>query len=122
VPHVWTDRVAVVAVLDNLLSNAVKYSPPRHAYLGPRPGRPDQRALQCPGRRSWLEPRGASATVSARRAPQSCPHGRGALHGLWLGSGQGASRTVGWGYLVCQQAGTRGVFLVSSAGIPRTGV
>jgi signal transduction histidine kinase len=28
VPHVWTDRVAVVAVLDNLLSNAVKYSPP----------------------------------------------------------------------------------------------
>jgi signal transduction histidine kinase len=28
VPQVWTDRVAVVAVLDNLLSNAVKYSPP----------------------------------------------------------------------------------------------
>ncbi len=28
VPQVWTDRVAVAAVLDNLLSNAVKYSPP----------------------------------------------------------------------------------------------
>jgi two-component system, sensor histidine kinase LadS len=27
-PTVWTDRVAVAAVLDNLLSNAVKYSPP----------------------------------------------------------------------------------------------
>jgi two-component system, sensor histidine kinase LadS len=27
VPPVWTDRVAVGAVLDNLLSNAVKYSP-----------------------------------------------------------------------------------------------
>jgi len=27
VPHAWTDRVAVAAVLDNLLSNAVKYSP-----------------------------------------------------------------------------------------------
>ncbi len=27
VPVVWTDRVAVAAVLDNLLSNAVKYSP-----------------------------------------------------------------------------------------------
>ena len=26
--HVWTDRVAVGAILDNLLSNAVKYSPP----------------------------------------------------------------------------------------------
>src|SRR5262249_46437221 len=29
VPFVWTDRVAVAAVLDNLLSNAVKYSPPQ---------------------------------------------------------------------------------------------
>ncbi|MBI3410230.1 MAG: HAMP domain-containing histidine kinase [Planctomycetes bacterium] len=29
VPPVWTDRVAVAAVLDNLLSNAVKYSQPR---------------------------------------------------------------------------------------------
>ena len=29
VPLVWTDRVAVAAVLDNLLSNAIKYSPPR---------------------------------------------------------------------------------------------
>jgi signal transduction histidine kinase len=28
VPQVWTDCVAVVAVLDNLLSNAVNYSPP----------------------------------------------------------------------------------------------
>ena len=28
VPSVWTDRVAVAAVLDNLLSNAIKYSPP----------------------------------------------------------------------------------------------
>jgi len=28
VPPVWTDRVAVAAVLDNLLSNAVKYSSP----------------------------------------------------------------------------------------------
>ena len=28
VPRVWTDHVAVTAVLDNLLSNAVKYSPP----------------------------------------------------------------------------------------------
>jgi signal transduction histidine kinase len=28
VPSVWTDYVAVTAVLDNLLSNAVKYSPP----------------------------------------------------------------------------------------------
>jgi signal transduction histidine kinase len=28
VPQVWTDRVAVAAVLDNLLSNAVKYSQP----------------------------------------------------------------------------------------------
>jgi signal transduction histidine kinase len=28
VPPVWTDRVAVAAVLDNLLSNAIKYSPP----------------------------------------------------------------------------------------------
>jgi len=28
VPPVWTDRVAVAAVLDNLVSNAVKYSPP----------------------------------------------------------------------------------------------
>jgi signal transduction histidine kinase len=29
VPLVWSDRVAVAAVLDNLLSNAVKYSPHR---------------------------------------------------------------------------------------------
>jgi signal transduction histidine kinase len=28
VPAVWTDRVAIAAVLDNLLSNAVKYSDP----------------------------------------------------------------------------------------------
>ena len=28
VPPVWTDRVAVAAVLDNLLSNAIKYSQP----------------------------------------------------------------------------------------------
>ena len=28
VPPVWTDRVAVSAVLDNLLSNAVKFRPP----------------------------------------------------------------------------------------------
>jgi signal transduction histidine kinase len=28
VPSVWTDRVALAAVLDNLFSNAVKYSPP----------------------------------------------------------------------------------------------
>jgi signal transduction histidine kinase len=28
VPSVWTDRVAIAAVLDNLFSNAVKYSPP----------------------------------------------------------------------------------------------
>jgi two-component system, sensor histidine kinase LadS len=28
VPPVWTDPVAVAAVLDNLISNAVKYSPP----------------------------------------------------------------------------------------------
>jgi signal transduction histidine kinase len=28
VPVVWTDPVAVAAVLDNLLSNAIKYSPP----------------------------------------------------------------------------------------------
>ena len=28
VPSVWTDRVAIAAVLDNLLSNAVKYSSP----------------------------------------------------------------------------------------------
>jgi signal transduction histidine kinase len=27
-PSVWTDRVAVAAVLDNLLSNAIKFSPP----------------------------------------------------------------------------------------------
>jgi len=27
-PIVWTDRVAVAAVLDNLLSNAIKFSPP----------------------------------------------------------------------------------------------
>ena len=34
VPQVWTDRVAVAAVLDNLLSNAVKYSPPgRHIWV-----------------------------------------------------------------------------------------
>lgn len=26
-PHVWTDRIAVLAVFDNLLSNAIKYSP-----------------------------------------------------------------------------------------------
>lgn len=28
VPSAWTDRVALLAILDNLLSNAVKYSPP----------------------------------------------------------------------------------------------
>jgi signal transduction histidine kinase len=28
IPQVWTDRVAVAAVLDNLLSNAVKFSQP----------------------------------------------------------------------------------------------
>jgi signal transduction histidine kinase len=28
VPSVWTDRVAIAAILDNLLSNAVKYSDP----------------------------------------------------------------------------------------------
>jgi two-component system sensor histidine kinase/response regulator len=28
-PFVWTDRVAVAAILDNLLSNAIKYSQPR---------------------------------------------------------------------------------------------
>jgi len=38
VPTVWTDRVAVAAVLDNLLSNAVKYS--------------------LPGRQVWLHVRG----------------------------------------------------------------
>jgi signal transduction histidine kinase len=30
-PYVWTDRVAVVAVMDNLLSNAVKFSEPGKA-------------------------------------------------------------------------------------------
>jgi signal transduction histidine kinase len=32
-PHVWTDGVAVGAVIDNLLSNAVKYSPPGAAIV-----------------------------------------------------------------------------------------
>jgi signal transduction histidine kinase len=32
-PFVWTDRVAVAAVLDNLLSNAVKFSPPQKRVL-----------------------------------------------------------------------------------------
>lgn len=33
-PPVWTDPVAVAAVMDNLLSNAVKYSPPgKHVWV-----------------------------------------------------------------------------------------
>jgi signal transduction histidine kinase len=44
VPQVWTDRVAVAAVLDNLLSNAVKYSPP--------------------GRRIWVQVQGESTSAS----------------------------------------------------------
>ena len=41
VPFLWTDRVAVAAVLDNLLSNAVKYSRPGARVwvrLRPEPG------------------------------------------------------------------------------------
>jgi two-component system sensor histidine kinase/response regulator len=41
VPLVWSDRVAVAAVLDNLLSNAVKYSPigeSVHVKVGTRNG------------------------------------------------------------------------------------
>ena len=47
-PVVWTDRIAVAAVLDNLLSNAVKFSPP--------------------GRRIWvrLSTEGAYARCSVR--------------------------------------------------------
>ena len=44
VPQVWTDRVAVAAVLDNLLSNAVKYSPP--------------------GRRIWVQVQGDRSSAS----------------------------------------------------------
>ena len=44
VPPVWTDRVAVAAVLDNLLSNAVKYSPP--------------------GRRIWVHVQGDRSSAS----------------------------------------------------------
>jgi signal transduction histidine kinase len=44
VPQVWTDRVAVAAVLDNLLSNAVKYSPP--------------------GRRIWVQVQGDKSSAS----------------------------------------------------------
>jgi signal transduction histidine kinase len=43
VPPVWTDRVAVAAVLDNLLSNAIKYSPP--------------------GRQIWVQVRGEQGWV-----------------------------------------------------------
>ena len=43
VPPVWTDRVAVAAVLDNLLSNAVKYS--------------------RPGKQVWVRVRGESGGV-----------------------------------------------------------
>jgi two-component system, sensor histidine kinase LadS len=43
VPPVWTDRVAVAAVLDNLLSNAIKYSPP--------------------GKRIWIQVRGDQDSV-----------------------------------------------------------
>jgi signal transduction histidine kinase len=47
-PVVWTDRIALAAVLDNLLSNATKFSPP--------------------GRRVWvrLSTEGASARCSVR--------------------------------------------------------
>jgi signal transduction histidine kinase len=44
VPQVWTDRVAVAAILDNLLSNAVKYSPR--------------------GRRIWIEVQGGGTAAS----------------------------------------------------------
>jgi signal transduction histidine kinase len=44
VPPVWTDRVAVAAVLDNLLSNAVKYS--------------------SPGRRIWVQVQGDNTSAS----------------------------------------------------------
>jgi two-component system sensor histidine kinase/response regulator len=43
IPPVWTDPVAVAAVMDNLLSNAVKYS--------------------FPGKRIWVELRAESITV-----------------------------------------------------------
>ncbi len=43
VPSVWTDPVAVAAVMDNLLSNAIKYSPP--------------------GKQIWVEIRGEGTSV-----------------------------------------------------------
>ncbi len=46
VPPVWTDHVAVTAVLDNLLSNAVKYSPP--------------------GKRIWVQVQGDNTSASCR--------------------------------------------------------
>jgi two-component system, sensor histidine kinase and response regulator len=36
-PPVWTDRVAILSVLDNLASNAIKYSAPgKHVWMGVR--------------------------------------------------------------------------------------
>ena len=45
VTPVWTDRVAVAAVLDNLLSNAIKYSPPGKRVWLQDTERPGQRDL-----------------------------------------------------------------------------
>jgi two-component system, sensor histidine kinase and response regulator len=80
VPPVWTDRVAVAAILDNLLSNAVKYSEPGKSVVvqlrheqdfvvcgvrddGPGLSRDDQARLFQKGIRLTPKPTGDEAST-----------------------------------------------------------
>jgi signal transduction histidine kinase len=96
VPLVWTDRVAIAAVLDNLLSNALKYT--------------------YPGKSVWVDVRreAASAVCLVRdEGPglsqedqaklfqrgvrlSSLPTGGGALDGLRFGGGKRYGQKIGW--------------------------
>ena len=67
---IWTDSVAVAAVLDNLLSNAVKYSPPgKDVWIRIAM---DQNAVVCDvqDERARSEPARSGSAFSKRRPAQ----------------------------------------------------
>ena len=89
VPQVWTDRVAVAAVLDNLLSNAVKYSPL--------------------GRRIWVHVQGDQTSVSCSvqdEGPGLSPEEQAQLfqHGVRLSPRPtGGEPSMGYGLAVAKE-------------------
>jgi signal transduction histidine kinase len=89
VPQVWTDRVAVAAILDNLLSNAVKYSPP--------------------GKRIWVHVQGDRSGVSCRvqdEGPGISPeeHARLFQRGVRLNAlPTGGEPSLGYGLAVAKE-------------------